>query len=122
MKRFLAYLLAFALACPSVWGQQQPNEKHVESIKKKVANCVDNQRTVSIQTYDGRHLQGMIGEAGPDSFVLTFRQQETTLAYSEVKKIKWHSELSRQGKALLVTAIVTGGLFALVIAVASARD
>jgi len=122
MKQFLAYVLIFTLTCPSLWAQQQPSQKHIESIKKKVAKCIDKQRAVSIETYDGRHLQGAIGEANPDGFVLSFEQQKTTLAYGDVKKIKWHSELSKQGKGVLATAIVLGGLLALVIAVAGARD
>jgi len=122
MKQFLVCLLVFTLASPSLWAQQQPNQKHIESIKKKVAKCIDNQRAVAIETYDGRHLQGAIGEAGTDNFKLSFQQQNTTLAYSDVKKIKWHSEFSKQGKGVLATAIVIGGLLVLVFAVASARD
>jgi len=122
MKQFLACLLVFTLACSSIWAQQQPDQKHIESIKKKVAKCIDNQRVVVIETYDGRRLQGVIGEAGPDDFVLSFKLQNTTLGYSDVKKIKWHSEMSKQGKAILAAAILTGGLFALVIAVGGMRD
>jgi hypothetical protein len=85
MKQFLACLLTFMLACPGLWAQKQPDEKHTQSIKKKVANCIDNQRAVAIETYDGRHLQGSIGEAGTDSFVLSFKLQNTTLAYSDVR-------------------------------------
>ena len=122
MKRMLACVLVFALVCPAISAQQQPSQKHIDSIKKKVANAVDNQRTVAIQTYDGRRLQGAIGEAGPDSFVLSFQQQDTTLTYSDVKKIKWHSELSRQGKGVVAAIVITGGLLALVLLVATARD
>jgi hypothetical protein len=121
MKQFLACLLVFALTCCSVCAEQ-PDQKHIESIKKKVANCIDNQRAVAIETYDGRHLQGSIGEAGTDSFVLSFKLQNTTLAYSDVKKIKWHSELSRQSKGLIAAAIITGGIFALVILIGGTRD
>ena len=122
MKQFLTCLLTFTLACPGLWAQKKPDQKHIESIKKKVANCIDNQRVVAIETYDGRHLQGSIGEAGADSFVLSFKVQNTTLAYSDVKKIKWHSELSRQAKGLIAAAIITGGIFALVILIGGTSD
>jgi len=122
MKQLLACMLVLTLTCPSLCAQKQPNQKHIESMKKRVAKCVDDQRTVAIETYDGRHLQGAIGEARPDDFVLSFGQQTTTLAYSDVKKIKWHSEMSRQGKGLVAAAVLTGGLLAVVLLVATARD
>ncbi|HWZ96679.1 MAG TPA: hypothetical protein VN025_02870 [Candidatus Dormibacteraeota bacterium] len=122
MKKFLVSLLILSFTCPQIGAQQQPDQKHIESIKKRVADSVDKQRSVVIETYDHRRLQGSISEAGPDSFVLNYQVQATTLEYSDVKKIKWHSQLSRQSKSLVVAAIVTGGLFALIILVGAARD
>jgi len=38
-------------------------EKHTEQIEKKVAKCVDNSRSVTVETYVDRTLQGSVSEA-----------------------------------------------------------
>jgi len=55
-SRFLACLLILTLACPSFWASPGPDQKHIDAMRKKVADCIDKQRRVVIETYDGRRL------------------------------------------------------------------
>lgn len=87
MKKALACLLAFLLAASPTWASSGSNQKHIETIRKKVARCVDAQRRVVVESYDNRRLQGVISEAGGDDFVLIFAGRATTLTYADVRKI-----------------------------------
>ena len=111
MKPLIALLLIFGIACPSVYATPDPDQKHINKIKKKVNKCIEKGSRVSMETYDDRKLQGKISEAGVDTFVLTNEGRSTTLGYAEIKKIK--SPLDQRTKNVIVTAIVLGGLFGL---------
>jgi len=109
LTKTIATLLVFALLAAGVGASQTPDQKHIDAIKKKVATCLENSRHVTIQTYDGRALQGSISEAGPDTFVLIFQGNSVTLNYADVKSIKWPSPMSSAVKtSLLGTAVVAG--------------
>jgi hypothetical protein len=110
MTKLTATLLAFALLAAHLRASPGPDQKHIDAIKKKVASCLENARHVTIATYDNRILQGYIPEAGPDSFVVSFQGNPTTLLYTDVKKIKWPSPMSKQAQTILVVAAVTGGM------------
>jgi len=111
MKRIIVCLLAAALAPSLASADSGPAQKHVESIRKRVAQCVDKQRRVVVETYDDRRLQGYISEAGADDFTLTYGRQTSTFAYQDVKKIKWQWGGKRQVEGLAVAAVVVGALF-----------
>jgi hypothetical protein len=86
MKKLLVCLLLLALGCPQMWAGAGPDQAHIDKIKKKIADCVDQHRRVTIETYDDRILQGSISEAGADNFVLSYAGKSTTLNNSDVKK------------------------------------
>jgi hypothetical protein len=110
MRKLLVCLLIFALACPPLWAGDDPNQKQIAKIKKKVAACLEHGRMVTIETYDDRLLRGSITEAGADTFVLAYSGRPTSLKYEEVRKIKWLSEVSKQVKVAVGAAAVVGGL------------
>ena len=110
MKKTVAGLLVFVMLASGASASQTPDQKHIEAIKKKVASCVENSRHVTVQTFEGRELQGSIREAGADSFVLSFHGNSTNLQYVEVKKIEWPSSLSKGLKTALLVVGVLGGL------------
>jgi hypothetical protein len=110
MRKLLAGLLIFELACPPLWAGDDPNQKQIAKIKKKVAACLEHGRMVTIETYDDRLLRGSIIEAGADTFVLAYSGRPTSLKYEEVRKIKWLSEVSKQVKVAVGAAAVVGGL------------
>jgi hypothetical protein len=114
MNRILACLLVFTLACPKLWADPGPDQKHTDAIKKRAAECVEKQRRVVVETFDGRRLQGAISEAEADSFVVSFGSRSTTLAYTDVMKIKWQSEISRQVKIGVGAATVALSLYLVV--------
>ena len=111
MKRILSLILVFGFVCPSMYAAPGPDQKHIDEIKKKVNACIEKGSRVSMETYDDRKLQGKISEAGVDTFVLTNEGRSTTLAYTEIKKIK--SPLDQRTKRAIALAIVTGGLIGL---------
>jgi len=122
MKRLLICLLVLTLASATAWADPGPDQKHIDSIKKKVAQAVDHHRLVVIATFDNRRLQGFVSEAAPDHFILSYDSQPHPLSYADVKKIRWQSALSKQGKALIGAVIVTGVLFGMVAALGGLRD
>src|ERR1043165_1082501 len=91
VKNLIVFVLIFALAGQSVWAGTA-DEKHVEKIRNKVSQCMDDGRHVSIETLDHRKFAGTIIQAGADDFVLTNAAGTTTLSYNDVKKIKSRSE------------------------------
>jgi hypothetical protein len=115
MKNAMIGLLVVMLAISPAWADSGPDQKHIESIRKKVAHCVDAQRRVVLETYDGRRLQGYISEAQADDFTLAYGGQTTTLTYQDVKKIKWQSAVSKQVKVIVGTAAIVGALYGLVV-------
>jgi hypothetical protein len=115
MKKLLICLLTIALASSPLMADDGPNQKHIDSIKKKVANCVDHPRRVAVETYNGNRMQGIISEAGTDDFVLNYAGRATTISYRDVKKIHWPSPVMKQVWLLAGAAAVAGALFGLVI-------
>ena len=109
MKKPIALILFFGIACSSCMAGGQPDQKHTEKIKQQVIRYLNTGDRVSLETYDQRKLQGAISESRTDSFVLTIEGRSATLNYSEVKKIK--SFMSRSKKQMIATIIVTGALF-----------
>ena len=114
MYKIVACVLVLMLTCSQIWGAPGPNEKHIEKIKKQVAKCVEKPRRVSIETYDDRRLQGTISEADVDTFVLTQGSRSSTLAYANVKQIKWSSSAAHYMMVGVEAAAVVGALFGLV--------
>jgi len=115
INKLLIGFLICALACPRTWADSNPDQKHLETIKKKVAKCVDQQKRVVVETNDGRRLEGVIHEAGTDDFVLSYAGRTTTLSYGDVKKISWKSEAWRQVKIMAAAAAVVGIIAGIVV-------
>ena len=116
MKNLIAFVLIFALAGQSLWAGA-PDEKHVQKIRAKVSQCMDDGRHVSVETLDNRKFAGTIIQAGTDDFVLTNAAGTTTLSYNDVRKIK--SPMDPRKRSAIVTLAVLGGLFGTVIAAAA---
>jgi hypothetical protein len=114
MKKVLICLLISVLASPRTWADPSPDQEHIESIKKKVAKCVDQQKRVVVETYDSRRLQGFISEAGPDDFVLSHAGRTTTLSYRDVRRISWPSPVWKQVKVMAGAAAIVGVIVGLV--------
>jgi len=115
MKKPLVWLLIVALTSSASWADSSP-DRHIESIRKKVNACVDQQRRVVIETYNHRRLQGFITEAKTDDFVVSYAGRATTLSYADVRKVKWPSPVLKQVElvgAAMATAGVLFGLFIL---------
>ena len=115
MKKAIVCLLVFSLASFQMWADSGPDPQHVESVKKKVAACLDQYRRVAVETYDSRRLQGFVSEAGTDDFVLSYAGRATTLNYRNVRTIKWPSPVWKQVKVMAGAAAVAGALFGLVV-------
>lgn len=112
MKKLFTPFLLFMFLCFQLSAAAGPDQKHIDKVKRKVAECIEHSRRVTIETYDGRLLQGSIKEAGADTFVLVTTGGITTLKYSDVKNIKWPSPHMKTG---IVVAVVLGGLLGLAI-------
>ena len=113
MKTLIAFVLMFALAGQSLWAGT-PDEKHLERVRNKVSQFMDDGRHVSVETFDHRKFAGTIVQAGTDDFVLTNAAGATMLSYSDVKKIK--SPMDPRTRGAIVSLAVLGGLFGTVIA------
>jgi hypothetical protein len=114
MKKLIAYLAVLTLPCSRIWAAPGPDQKHITAVKKKVAECVQRRRSVTIETYDERRLQGSISEANADVFVLINKGRSTTLTYADVKKVKWPSAMSRHANSVVTGAAFAVELFGLV--------
>lgn len=119
-SKFLACFLAFALAA-SLAAASTPSEKQLQKIKHKVADALENHRRVTLETYDHRLLEGVISEAGPDTFVLLSGGTPSTLAYSDILSVKWPSGVSRQVKAIVAAVVIAGALLGCVILIGGTR-
>jgi hypothetical protein len=108
VKNLIAFVLIFALAGQSLWAGTA-DEKHVEKIRNKVSQCMDDGRHVSVETVDHRKFAGTISQAGPDDFVLASSAGTTTIIYSDVKKIK--SPMDPHKRGVIASIAVLGGLF-----------
>ena len=64
----LICILSVTLSASLLWAEPAPDPQHVESIRKKVMQCVDHHRVVVVETYDNRRLQGGVSEVGADLF------------------------------------------------------
>jgi len=113
MKNLIAFVLIFVLAGQSL-SAGTTDEKHVEKIRNKVSQCMDDGRHVSIETLDHRKFAGTIIQAGADDFVLTNAAGTTTLSYNDVKKIK--SPMDAHTRGAIVSLAVLGGLFGTLVA------
>ena len=118
MKSLIAFVLIFVLAGQSLWAGTA-DQKHLEKIRTKVSQCMDDGRHVSVETMDHRKFAGTIIQAGADDFVLTNAAGSTTLSYSDVRKIK--SPMDPQKRSAIVALAVLGGLLGTAI-VAAAND
>jgi len=116
MKNLIAFVLMFALAGQALWAGT-PNEKHLEKVRNKVSQSMDDGRHVSVETLDHRKFAGTIIQAGTDDFVLSNTAGATRLSYSDVKKIK--SPMDPRTRSAIVSLGVLGGLFGTAIAAAA---
>jgi hypothetical protein len=90
-----------------------PDQQHIDKIKKQISSSIDHHLRISVETYDGRKLQGLVNEARAENFILGNEGTTTTLNYDQVKKIK--SPFPR-GKRFAILALVDAGLAAGLIA------
>lgn len=114
MRKALACWLTFALSVSPTWGSSGSDHR-VETIRKKIAHSLDVQRRVVVEMHDGRRLQGVIGEAGADDFMLVYAGRATTLSYHDVKRIRWQSPVWKHAKNVAAAAGVTIAIFGLVV-------
>lgn len=114
--KLIASLLIFALAGQSLWAET-PDQKHIEKIRNKVSQCIDDGRHVSVETYDNHKVAGTIIRAAQDDFVLINADSTVTLSYSSVKKIK--SPMDPRRRSAIVALVVLGGLMGTVVAAAA---
>lgn len=115
MNNAICFLVIFAITSSSLWANPGPNQGQIEVIRKRVAQCVDHQRRVVVETYDSRRLQGVISEARTDDFVLIYAGRVTTLSYADIRKIKWQSPVWKNAKAVAAAAGITAAIFGLVV-------
>ena len=115
MNKAMSFLVIFAITSSSLWANPGPNQGQIEVIRKKVAQCVDHQRRVVVETYDSRRLQGVISEARTDDFVLIYAGRVATLSYADIRKIKWQSPVWKHAKAVAAAAGITAAIFGLVV-------
>jgi hypothetical protein len=116
MKNLIAFVLIFGLAGQSLWAGT-PHEKHVEKVRNKVSQCMDDGRHVSVETLDHRKFAGTITQAGLGDFVLANAAGTTTLSYSDVRNIK--APMDPHKRSVIVSIAVLGGLFGTLIAAAA---
>ena len=116
MKAFIATILIFALAGQPLWASA-PDRRHIDKVRKKVSQCLDDGRHVAIETYDNRKLAGTITQAAPDDFALTNAAGTTTLSYGEVKKV--NAPMDPHKRSIIVSLAVLGGLFGTLLAAAA---
>ncbi|HZI58956.1 MAG TPA: hypothetical protein VFF39_19385 [Verrucomicrobiae bacterium] len=114
--KLIASLLIFALAGQSLWGET-PDHKHIEKIRHKVSQCIDDGRHVSVETYDNHKVAGTIIRAAQDDFVLINADNTVTLRYGSVKKIK--SPMDPRRRSAIVALVVLGGLMGTALAAAA---
>ncbi len=116
MKAATIFALIFAMASQSLWAGV-PDQKHVEKIRKKVSQYLEDGRHVSVETYDDHKLAGIISQAAPDDFVLINAGRPITLRYSEVRKVK--APMDPQKRSIIVSLAVLGALFGTLLAAAA---
>jgi len=114
MKKLVSCLLVVALTCPALRAAPGPDEKHIDSIHKRIAESITHHRIVVIDTYDHRRLQGSVSEAQADGFVLANQGRSTTLMYVQVERVTWSTRFPREVTATIVAAAVAGLLYELV--------
>jgi hypothetical protein len=115
MKKVCICLLVYTLTCSLIWADSRTDQRYTESVKKKIASCVDQQRRVVVETFDNKQLQGFVTEAGADDFVLSYGGRATTLSYGNVKRVRWPSPVWKQAKLIAGAAAIVGALFGLVV-------
>jgi hypothetical protein len=47
-----------------------PDQQHIDKIKKQISSSIDHHLRISVETYDGRKLQGLVNEARAENFIL----------------------------------------------------
>lgn len=87
MKKLLASLLSLALLSLPLYAAP-PDQKHIDSIRKKVHHCLERSCAASVVTYDDRELRGSVTEADADTFTLYNVGNRITLSYADVRKFK----------------------------------
>lgn len=101
MRKSLLGLLVFTLAGVPVRPGAGSDQKQIAKVQKKVAACLEQERRVTVETYDGRLFKGSVSETEADEFVLVYNGRSTTLKYADVRKITWPSEVTRASESAL---------------------
>jgi hypothetical protein len=121
MQKLLACLLVLALFSTSLLAAP-PDQKHINSIKKKVAHCLETSCMAAILTYDDRELRGTIAEADADAFVVYNVGNRVTLSYADVRKFKSPMpEEFRELRGALGGAAIAVIILTIVIAIGGTR-
>src|SRR5689334_16631271 len=101
--KLIASLLIFALAGQSLWGET-PDHKHIEKIRHKVSQCIDDGRHVSVETYDNHKVAGTIIRAAQEDFVLINADSTVPHLLGLVKKIS--SPRDQRSRSALLALVV----------------
>lgn len=87
----IAILLFHFFHIAPIFGQSLKNDKDITKIKTNLAKRGTGEKAkVKIELNDGREVKGYIAEINADDFVIAGSKSNsrTTIAYSEVKKVK----------------------------------
>ena len=120
----LAALLLQAAAAPALAKSAAEKEsKRAEAIRAKLSKLGTGQDArVRVELRDKTRLEGYIGEAGPESFVVVNKAGvATTVAYPQVAKAKGHN-LSTGAKIAIGIGIGAAVTLLIVLLIAASDD
>ena len=120
----LVALLLQAAAAPALAKSAAEKEsKRVETVRAKLSKLGTGQDArVRVELRDKTRLEGYIGEAGPESFVVVNKAGvATTVAYPQVAKAKGHN-LSTGAKIAIGIGIGAGVTLLIILLIAASDD
>ena len=120
----LTALLLQAAAAPALAKSAAEKEsKRVETVRAKLAKLgTGSDARVKLELRDKTRLEGYIGEAGPESFVVVNKAGvATTVAYPQVVKAKGHN-LSTGAKIAIGIGIGAGVTLLIILLIAASDD
>ncbi|HEX8336333.1 MAG TPA: hypothetical protein VF621_06355, partial [Pyrinomonadaceae bacterium] len=120
----LVALLLQAAAAPALARSAAEKEsKRAETVRTKLAKLgTGRDARVKLELRDKARVEGYIGEAGPESFVVINRAGvATTVAYPQVAKAKGHN-LSTGAKIAIGIGIGAGVTLLIILLIAASDD
>ena len=118
LRRLVVVTVAVVLAFSSAVAQVA-EAKQTATMHSKLERIFDDGERAKVELKDGRKVQGVIVEIGPDTFALGYDGRSNTYSYSKVKKVGRFGP-SRNVKKW-VSLGVLGGLLGLTFALAATQ-